>query len=133
MEKRTESDDTKIIAALVCLFIGFFFIWNIAAHTTDIYEVRLDAESCYRVKERGLAPSSAECVFTAPFRQAAVGQPIGFLVLPDGTEIQVSPFAATQTGRSMEWTPSMKTQLVMTFLFWAVTLALLISVVRSRE
>lgn len=133
MENRTESDNTKIIAALICLFIGFFFIWSIAAQITDIYELRLDAETCYRVKERGLVPSSAECVFTAPFRQAGPGIPMGFVVLPDGSEIQVSPLAASQTGRSMEWSPSMKTQLVMALLFWVATLALLISVFRSRE
>lgn len=133
MEKRTESDDTKIIAALVCLFIGFLFVWNITAHISDIYELRLDAETCNRVKTLGLAPSTADCVFTAPFRQIGVGQPVGFLVLPDGSEMQISPLAASQTGRSAEWSPEMKTQLVMTFLFWGVTLALLVSVFRSRE
>lgn len=133
MEKRTESDDTKIIAALVCLFIGFLFVWNITAHITDIYELRLDAETCNRVKMTGLAPSVADCVFTAPFRQVGIGQPVGFLVLPDGSEMQISPLAASQTGRSAEWSPAMKTQLVMTFLFWGITLALLVSVFRNRE
>lgn len=133
MEKRTESDDTKIIAALVCLFIGFLFVWNITAHITDIYELRLDAETCNRVKMTGLAPSAADCVFTAPFLQVGIGQPVGFLVLPDGSEMQISPLAASQTGRSAEWSPAMKTQLVMTFLFWGITLALLVSVFRNRE
>lgn len=36
MELRTKRDDRKIIAALICLFAGFIFIWNIAAHTADI-------------------------------------------------------------------------------------------------
>lgn len=133
MENRTESDDTKIIAALVCLFIGFLFVWNIAAHISDIYELRLDAETCERVKALGLAPSAAECVFTAPFRHVGIGQPLGLLVLPDGSEIQVSPLAVNQTGRSAEWSAAMKTQFVMTLLFWGVTLALLLSVFRSKE
>lgn len=133
MELRNKDDDTKIIAALVCLFIGFLFIWNIAAHISDIYELRLDAETCNRVKMSGLAPSAADCVFTAPFRQAGLGTPVGFLMMPDGSEIQVSPLAASQTGRSAEWSPSMKTQLVMALLFWAATLALLLSAFRNRE
>ena len=132
MELRKKSDDAKIIIALICLLIGFLFIWSITAQMTDIYELRLDAETCYRVKERGLVPSSAECVFTAPFRQAGPGIPIGFVVLPDGNEIQVTPLAASQTGRSMEWSASMKTQLIMALLFWAATLALLFSALRDK-
>ncbi|OGS99613.1 MAG: hypothetical protein A3F73_14455 [Gallionellales bacterium RIFCSPLOWO2_12_FULL_59_22] len=132
MEVRKESDDKKIIAALGCLFIGFLFVWNITAHIAEIYELRLDAETCDRVRKLGLAPTH-ECVITAPFRQAGLGTPVGFLALPDGNEMQISPVAAKQTGRSAEWTSHMKTQLVMALLFWAATLALLISVFRNSE
>lgn len=132
MEVRNESDDKKIFAALASLFIGFLFIWNIAAHISDIYELRLDAETCSRVSTLGLAPS-ADCSVTAPFRQAGAGIPVGFLVLPDGSEMQISPLAARETGRSAEWSPAMKTQLVMAFLFWGATLVLLLSVYRNRD
>lgn len=132
MEVRNESDDKKIFAALASLFVGFLFIWNIAAQIADIYELRLDAETCSRVSTLGLAPS-ADCSVTAPFRQAGAGIPIGFLVLPDGSEMQISPLAANQTGRSAEWSPAMKTQLVMAFLFWGATLVLLLSVYRNRD
>lgn len=132
MEVRNESDDKKIFAALTCLFIGFLFIWNIAAQIADIYELRLDAETCSRVSALGLAPS-ADCSVTAPFRQAGAGIPVGFLVLPDGSEMQISPLAARETGRSAEWSPAMKTQLVMAFLFWGATLVLLLSVYRNRD
>ena len=129
---RNKNDDTKIFAAIACLFAGFLFIWNIAAHISDIYELRLDAETCDRVKTLGLTPSS-DCSVTVPFRQAAAGIPVGFLVLPDGSEIQVSPVAANRTNRSAEWTSSMKTQFVMALLFWGATLVLLLSAFRSRE
>lgn len=132
MELRNRNDDTKIIAAIACLFIGFLFIWNIAAHISDINELRLDAETCNRVKTLGLAPS-ADCVITAPFRQVGAGIPVGFLTLPDGSEIQISPVAANRTNRSAEWSSSMKTQFVMALLFWGATLALLLSAFRNRE
>lgn len=132
MELRSKSDDKKIIAALVCLFIGFAFIWNIAAHTVDIYELRLDAETCNRVKLLGMEPSR-DCVITAPFRQGGPGIPIGLLTLPDGGEMEISPVAANRTNRSVEWSAEMKTQLVMALLFWAATLALLFSALRNKE
>lgn len=132
MELRKKSDDRKIIAAIACLFIGFLFIWNIAAHISDIYELRLDVETCNRVKTLGLEPS-ADCSVTAPFRQAGAGIPVGFLTLPDGSEIQISPVAANRTNRSAEWSFSMKTQFVMALLFWGATFALLLSAFRNRE
>ncbi len=132
MELRKKSDDTKIIAAIVCLFIGFLFIWNIAAHISNVYELRLDAETCNRVKTLGLMPS-ADCSVTAPFRQAGAGIPVGFLTLPDGSEIQISPVAANRTNRSAEWSTSMKVQFLMALLFWVATLALLLSAFRNRE
>lgn len=132
MELRDKSDDTKIIAALVCLFIGFLFIWNIAAHIVDIYELRLDAETCNRVRMLGMEPS-ADCTLAAPFRQGGPGIPVGFLVLPDGSEIRISPVAADRTNRSVEWSAAMKTQLVMALLFWAATLALLLSALRDKK
>lgn len=126
MELRKKSDDTKIIAAIVCLFIGFLFIWNIAAHISGIYELRLDAETCNQVKTLGLEPS-ANCAITAPYR------PVGYLMLPDGSEIQISPVAASRTNKSAEWSASMKAQFVMALLFWAATMALLLSAFRSSE
>lgn len=132
MELRNKNDDTKIIAALACLFIGFTFIWNIVAHTVDIYELRLDAETCNRVKLLGMEPSR-DCVVTAPFRQGGPGIPIGLLVLPDGSEMEISPVAANRTNRSVEWSAEMKTQLVMALLFWVATLALLFSALRNKE
>lgn len=130
MEVRKESDNSKIIAALACLFIGFLFVWNIAAQIADIYELRLDAEACSRVSALGLTPT-ADCSVTAPFRQAGAGIPVGFLVLPDGSEIQISPLAASRTGGSAEWSAAMKTQLVMALLFWCVTFVLLLGVYRA--
>jgi len=132
MELRNKNDDTKIIAAISCLFIGFLFIWNIAAHITDIYELRLDAETCNRVKPLGFAPS-ADCVITAPFRPSGPGTPAGYLALPDGNDIQISPVAANRINRSAEWSNSMKTQFWMALLFWAATLALLLSAFRDKE
>lgn len=132
MEARNNNDDTKIVAALACLFAGFFFVWNIAAHVSSVYELRLDAETCERVKIHGLAPS-AECVVAAPFRPAVMGPPAGYLTLPDGSDIQIAPLAARQTNESVAWSAAMKTQLVMALLFWAATLALLLSAFRGKK
>lgn len=132
MELRKKSDDRKIIAAIACLFIGFLFIWNLTAHISDIYELRLDAETCSQVKTFGLEPS-ADCVITAPFRPVGLGPPVGYLTLPDGNDVQISPVAANRTNRSAEWSSSMKTQFVMALLFWAATLGLLLSAFRDRE
>lgn len=132
MELRSENDDTKIFIAMVCLFIGFFFVWNIAAHVTDIYELRLDPETCSRVKSLGFAPSD-DCVISAPFHPSGLGPPVGYLTLPDGNDIQISPIAANPTSRSAEWTTSMKAKFWTALLFWMVTLALLFSVFRSKK
>ena len=132
MELRSKRDDTKIFTAIVCLFIGFFFIWNIGAHVADIYELRLDAETCSRVKELGLSPST-DCVITAPFRPFGLGPPTGYLTLPDGSDIQISPIAAKQTGRGAELTASMKAQFWTTLLFWVASLMLLFSVFRDKK
>jgi len=131
MELRKKSDDRKIIAALICLFAGFVFIWNIAAHTVDIYELRLDAEACHRVRTLGLTPSDS-CEITAPFRPLGL-VPGGFLILPDGSDIQIAPVAASRTNRSAEWSASMKAQFWVALLFWAATLALLLSALRGRK
>jgi len=131
MELRKKSDDRKIIAALICLFAGFVFIWNIAAHTVDIYELRLDAEACHRVRTLGLTPSDS-CEITAPFRPLGL-VPGGYLILPDGSEIQIAPVAASRTNRSTEWSASMKAQFWVALLFWAATLALLLSAFRGRK
>ena len=131
MELRKKSDDRKIIAALICLFAGFVFIWNIAAHTVDIYELRLDAEACHRVRTLGLTPSDS-CEVTAPFRPLGL-VPGGFLILPDGSDIQIAPVAASRTNRSAEWSASMKVQFWVALLFWAATLALLLSAFRGRK
>lgn len=131
MELRKKSDDRKIIAAIVCLFIGFLFIWNITAHTSDIYELRLDAETCDQVKTLGFMPS-ANCVITAPFRPFGIG-PGGYLTLPDGNDIQIAPVAANLTNKSAEWTTSMKAQFWAALLFWAATLALLLSAFRDKK
>jgi len=133
METRKKGDDTKMFAAVACMVIGFLFVWNITAHISPIHEIRLDQETCYRVKALGVTPSSADCVFTVPFRQVVIGQAVGFLMLPDGSEMQVSPLAATRTRGSAEWSAAMKTQLVMAFLFWVATFVLLFSAFRDRE
>jgi len=130
MEIRTKSDDTKIIAAITCLLIGLFLIWNIAAHITDIYELKLDPETCEQVKTQGLVPT-ANCVFTAPYRTAGLG-PVGYMMMPEGNFIQVSPLAVSLTNKSAEWTTSMKVQFWVAMLFWAATLALLLSAFRSK-
>lgn len=127
-----KNNDTKIIAALVCLFIGFAFIWNIAAHTAAIYELRLDAKTCEQVRGMGLMPS-AECVITAPFYPPVMGQPFGTLVLPDGSDMAVVPLMVNQTNRSMEWSMSMKMQFVVAVMFWVGTIVLLMGAFRDRE
>ena len=131
MEFRRKSDNRKIIAALICLFIGFILIWNIAAHTAGIYELYLNTETCQRVKTLGLAPSDS-CVITAPFRPFGL-VPGGDLVLPDGSDIQIFPTAVNRTNKGAEWSTSMKAQLWVALLFWVATLALLLSVFRSKE
>lgn len=131
MELRKKGDDSKIIAALVCLFIGFAFVWNIAVHITDVYELHLDAETCDRVKTLGLVPS-ADCVVTAPYRTPGFG-PAGYVMLPEGDFIQVSPVAANQTNRSAEWSTSMKVQFGVALVFWLATLALLLSAFRDKK
>jgi len=131
MEVREKHDDSKIRAALICLFIGFLFIWNISAHVLDYYELRLDAETCNRVKMLGLMPS-ADCTLTAPYRPAGPGQ-IGYLILPDGNDIQITPVAANQTNKSVEWPTSMKVQLWVALLFWVATLVLLRNAFRNKK
>lgn len=131
MEFREKHDDSKIIAALVCLFIGFFFVWNISAHILDYYELRLDAETCNRVRTLGLTPSN-DCVVAAPYRTAELS-PIGYLTLPDGNDIQITPVAASRINKSVEWSISMKVQLLFAFLFWAASLALLLNAFRNRK
>lgn len=130
MELRKKSDDTKIIAAIVCLFIGFILVWNISARITDIYELRLDTETCKLVKTLGLVPS-ADCVVAAPFRPGFGAT--GYLTLPGGNDIQISPVAANRTGRSAEWTTSMKVQFGVALVFWVATLALLLSAFRDKK
>lgn len=131
MELRKKNDDTKIIAAITCLLIGLFFIWNIAAHITDIYELQLDAETCNQMKTLGLVPT-ANCVVTAPYRTAGFGA-IGYMMLPGGNFIQVSPVAVNRTNKSAAWSTSMKVQFWVAMLLWAATLALLLSVFRDKK
>jgi hypothetical protein len=131
MEHRKKSDDAKIVAGLVCLFIGFAFVWNVAVHVTDIYELHLDAETCEKVKVLGLVPSS-NCVFTAPYRTVGVA-PVGYVMMPEGDFIQVSPLAANRTSRTAEWSTSMKVQFGVAVVFWAATLALLFSALREKN
>jgi hypothetical protein len=131
MELRKKSDDMKMIGAIVCLFAGFLFVWNIAAHIIDIYELRLDAETCNQVKTYGLVPS-ADCVITAPFRPHAF-EPVGYLTLPDGNEVKIAAVAADRTNRSAEWTTWMKAQFWVALLFWGATLVLLISAFRDKK
>lgn len=131
MELCKKSNDKKIIAAIVCLFIGFLFIWNIAAHIFDIYELRLDAETCSQVKKLGLAPS-ASCVITAPFQPLGIG-PVGYLMLLGGDDVQIAPVAANRANRSMEWSTSMKVQFWGALLLWVATLALLLSAFRDKK
>jgi len=130
MEYRTKNEDTKIIAALGCLFVGMFLVWNIATHITAIYELKLDAETCEQVKTRGLAPTR-DCIVEAPFRQGLGAN--GYLLLPDGQHIQISPLAANQTNKSAEWSTSMKVQFLIVLVFWAATLALLFSAFREKK
>lgn len=131
MELRKKSDDRKIIAAIACLFAGFFFIWNITAHIPHIYELRLDAETCNQVKTLGMMPS-ADCSITAPFQPFGLG-PLGYLTLPDGNRIQVAPIAANQTNQRVEWSASMNMKFWAALLFWAVSLGLLVSAFRDKK
>ena len=131
MELREKHDDSKIRAALICLFIGFLFVWNISAHILDYYELRLDAETCNRVRTLGLAPS-ADCTITAPYRPIGLDS-IGYLMLPDGNDIQIKPVAASLTNKSAKWSTSMKVQLCVALLFWAATLVLLRNAFRNKK
>ncbi len=130
MELRKKSDDAKIIGAIVCLLIGLLIIWNIAANITDIYELKLDADTCEQVKTRSLVPSP-DCVVTAPFRPGFGAT--GYLLLPDGNYIQISPVVANQTNRTAEWSSSMKAQFWVAMAFWATTLGLLFSAFRDKK
>lgn len=130
MELRKKSDDAKIIAALVCLFIGLLFIWNVAAHITDVYELRLDPDTCNQVRMHGLVPT-ADCIVAAPFRPGFGA--FGFLTLPAGNDIQISPVAANRTNRSTEWSTAMKVQFWIALAFWVATLALLLSAFRDKK
>lgn len=132
MEQRNHDDDTKIITALICLFIGFMLVWNITAHVSDTYELQLDAGTCNRVKTLGLAVP-ADCIVNAPFRQVGPATPAGILVLPDGSEIQISPLAAKQINGSIEWPTPMKVQFGVALLFWVATLVLLLGVFRGSK
>ena len=131
MELRKKSDDRKIVAAIVCLLIGLFLVWNIAAHITDIYELHLDKDTCDLVKTSGLVPS-ADCVISAPYRTAGLG-PVGYMELPGGNYIQISPIAANRTNKSAEWSTSMKVQFWIAMLLWVATLALLLSAFRDKK
>lgn len=131
MELRTKSDNTKIIAAIVCLFIGFVFMWNISAHFSHFYELQLDTATCTQIKTLGLEPS-ANCVITAPYRPLGI-MPDGFLTLPDGNEIQITPLTANLTNKSTEWSASMKAQLWIALLFWVATMGLLLSAFKDKK
>lgn len=131
MELRTKSDDTKIVAAIACLLIGLFLMWNIAAHITDIYELHLDKDACELAKASGLTPSS-DCVFSVPYRTAGLG-PVGYMELPGGSYIQVSPISANRTGKSAKWSTSMKAQFWFAMSLWVGTLALLLSAFRDKK
>lgn len=131
MEVRSKNDDRKIIAALVSLFIGFAFVWNIATGITDIYELKLGTETCEQVKTLGYVPSS-NCIIVAPYRTLGLGA-VGYLMLPDRSFIQISPLAANRTNKSADWTTSMKAQFWIAILFWAATLALLLSAFRGEK
>jgi hypothetical protein len=124
-------DDTKVITAIVCLFIGFLIVWNIAAHVTAIYELYLDTETCNKVKTLGLAPS-ANCAITAPYRPFGI-TPGGYLTLPDGKELQIVPVTANQTNKNTEWSTFMRVQFWVALLFWAATLGLLVSTFFHRK
>lgn len=129
MELRSKSDDTKIFIALICLFIGLFFMWSLEAHITAIYELRLNKETCDSMKTYGFSPT-ADCVITAPFRPFVL-IPGGSLILPDGSDIQIYPVAINETNKAMAWTSSMKAKLLAALLSWAASLALLFSAFRS--
>ena len=131
MKLRTKRDNTKIIIALVCLFIGFVFIWNITARIVHIYELQLDTATCAQVKTLGLEPS-AHCVITAPYRPLGI-MPGGFLTLPGGNHIQIAPLTANLTNKSTEWSASMKAQLWIALLFWVATMGLLLSAFKDKK
>lgn len=131
MELRSKSDDTKIFTALICFFIGSFFIWSLEAHITTIYELHLTKETCDNVKTYGLTPT-ADCVITAPFRPFVL-VPGGSLILPDGSDIQIYPVTINETNKAMEWTSSMKAKFIAALLAWAATLALLLSAFRNAR
>ena len=57
----------------------------------------------------------------------------GHLVLPDGSDIQITPAAASRTNQSAEWSASMKAQFWVALLFWVATLALLLSAFRDKK
>ncbi|CAG0947841.1 hypothetical protein ANRL1_04614 [Anaerolineae bacterium] len=124
-------DDTKIITAIVCLFIGFLFVWNIAARASAIYELHLDAETCDQVKTLGLVPTD-NCIITAPYRPLEIA-PGGYLTLPDGNDIQIVPVTANRTNQGVEWSTSMKLQFWVALLFWAATMGLLISAFQGKK
>lgn len=132
MELRKKSDDRKIIAAIVCLLMGLFLVWNISAHITDIYELQLDKDTCNLVKTVGVVVS-ADCVVTAPYRTAAGLGPVGYMALPGGSYIQISPIAANRTNKSADWSTSMKVQFGFAMLLWVATLALLLSALRDKK
>lgn len=131
MELRNIDTSTKILYALGCLFGGLFLVWNIGAHITAFYELRLDTETCKRVQTLGLEPTS-NCIVTAPYRPFGA-IPGGSLILPDGNDILITPVEAKQTRKSLEWTSSMKAQLWVALLLWGMTLVLLIGVYKSND
>ena len=131
MGSSEKNSDRKMIATIVCFFIGFFLVWNISAHVSDFYELRLNAETCERAKALGLRPS-ADCVITAPYRPIGLGS-VGYLVLPDGSDMPIEPLASSRANKSMEWSVLMKVQLGVALLFWVATLVLLLSAFRSRK
>ena len=124
-------DDTKIITAIVCLFIGFLFVWNIAARASAVYELHLDAETCDQVKTLGLVPAD-NCVITASYRPFEIA-PSGYLTLPNGNDIQIVPVTANRTNQGVEWSTSMKLQFWVALLFWAATMGLLISAFQGKK
>lgn len=118
-------DDRKIFAAIACLFIGFIFIWNVAAHSAAIYQLKLDPEACTKVRTLGLEVTD-NCFVTAPYRPIGVG-PGGYIVLPDGNDIQVTPVEEKRTNQGAGWTPSMRLQMWIALAFWVATLVLIVS------
>lgn len=124
-------DDTKIMTAIVCLFIGFLFMWNVAASASGIYELHLDKETCNQVKALGVIPTD-NCVITAPYRPLRVA-PGGYMTLPDGSDIQITPVSETRTNQGAAWSTAMKLQFWAAVLFWVGTLGLLISAFKGKK